>query len=396
MKRGLKTLIALLLLLAGDISAQDIQSVNYSTTDMNIVPFNMASDATNIFSFTNQMNYYATTYSNYLSENKTDAAVWLKYYKALRYSYEANDLMSKGHTDLDSISVQMKQNVPGTFEQNFVSYWNSDHDQQFYPELLKAYGQKNSDPELLRQMIGAQMIRGDLKSAAKYCAEWKATGDMPQSIIDYAYDVLQSCAENSVLITNGDYDSYPLVYWQEKMKVRMDVKILDLHLLERADNRAAIFKHFSLALPGNDSTTVFNPDYFRRVATVNNGTKFYLASTLPNSFLTSLSGDLYLCGLASRYGTDEVNNLEFLQNNVGTKMNFTIITSTYDGSKNNFDLNNSRSLSLNYVLPLAMAAERYEAEGNKKRAGELRDMARAIGTSTGKSNEVEQVLSSHS
>ncbi len=73
---------------------------------------------------------------------------------------------------------------------------------------------------------------------------------------DYSYNLLQTCEPNAILYTNGDNDTFPVWYLQEVEKIRPDVSIVNLSLVN-TEWYINIKKNISLKYEMSDGA-VFN------------------------------------------------------------------------------------------------------------------------------------------
>ncbi|KPK95728.1 hypothetical protein AMJ80_03885 [bacterium SM23_31] len=119
--------------------------------------------------------------------------------------------------------------------------------------LLKAVECDPGDGNAWLGIWGESIRRGNSEMEKKALHSLINTGFLTPSLLAYNRWVLNNVPENAVLLTNGDMDTYPAVALQEVERLRQDVGIVNLSLLNLPWYARFIRDKYNISLPYSDT-----------------------------------------------------------------------------------------------------------------------------------------------
>lgn len=320
--------------------------------------------------------------------NQYDAKSWLGYYKAVRYSYytkTSNDISEDQQSELNAIVNEMGKYVPNSYEFNYAKYLNGNHDIRLFGFLARAYELNSKATEIYDQFVAYYELTGNANKKTEWCKKLNESGEIPREVMELNYNMLVSLDDNAVLITHGEMDSYPAYIWQNIKKVRPDVTILYIDLLEKAEYRERKFKELGIQV---QKDPVKQKAGFVAELSQQSAQKrpTFLAGTVAPELLKPIQSNLYLTGLAFRYSPNGFDNLPELAENWERKFK------KEELSKKITPGTLAAKMNMNYVPGLILLAEHLRNTGKTEKAQIAEDLALKIATEGGKEQQVKNLL----
>ncbi len=278
------------------------------------------------------------SWKTYLEEHPDDKPGWVEYFKAGHYSGMSNQELT---ILSDDISTRFEASPEAYLVKAKLQGWSS----QGVENLSKAL--KVVDKKLLlpERIMMAEVIGTDRRTLTQ--SLYEANVVYP-SLLNYSYNVLMSVGENGVLFTEGENTTIPLWILQDVMKVREDVKVLNLDLLSNADYQSAKFDKIGLISENSDlaSLPLLNPE-----------TNFFYALTMPRKSLEQVENRLYVVGLTSQLSEKKIDNYTVIKENIEKRFLLDYLSVDFNGEPKTAT---GRTLEPNYIVPFMLLKQYYE------------------------------------
>lgn len=296
----------------------------------------------------------------------TKTAVFDSQFQTKRYNYEftrkrfkiknqTKGFSSDQQDQLDAYLEDLRAVSNESFEYNYLTYVNGNHNVSLFKHLLKAYELKPYDSNLYDDFIAYYEITGDESKKSEFAKKLMKSNTIESGVYKYNENVLRSIDKNGILITNGYDDTYPIWVLQTQKGMRKDVRVLSLDLLQNKDYRKNILKKYGLKDPGVGPE---NKEFIYKLCQLNPSKNLFLGYTVPKFVLKSLAINLKNTGLALKYSPNKLNE-DKLKINYENELQL-------DYLMENQSSNKVKKLNANYLISLVQLHAKYKHDLRKQ------------------------------
>jgi hypothetical protein len=267
--------------------------------------------------------------------NPKNTEAWQNAYIALRMVKIQSSF--KTQDDLNTFISRMQKAIPSTYEYHYLTYYNREVESDKYDKLFhhieKAYKLNPSRTEVYPDLVSYHLIKGNKMDYNKYSKIWFNSNTMSTNLLRFGYNILASCADKSVLITNGDNDTYPLFLVQEALNFKPNVEVLNIYLLQKEGYRNRVFKKLSIkSFDKKEKDFKDNYAFMKAIAKHLESEleiPLYYSSTVNPGLYKTSKEKVYITGLALKYSENKFDNIATLKKNVEQNFKLDYLTTNF-------------------------------------------------------------------
>lgn len=330
-----------------------------------------------------------------VERHPANAAAWMNFYIATEYSYWGNvPAQQEKKSKLAAILDRAEAHIQDSYEYNFLRYRQDNSNQG---ALEKAYSLQPENPDTYYGFIIQHEISRDTTNLRRFNHKLYSSTDISPGLLNYNYNMLMSTAENAILFTNGDNDTYPAWMLQQVKNIRPDVTVLNIsmsrgydgYLQQRLRERNV---NLDLATLPKRNDRHFFPALCEQLAKDYPTLPIFFAVTVHSSVLNSFSDSLFNEGLAYRYQSRKYDNVAALQKNWEERFRLDYLKNQWYSEKYLSTGIIEKQLNGNYIAAMMILMSYYQQQKMPGKAASIENFARGIARKSGKEADLESYL----
>ncbi|MBI2258226.1 MAG: hypothetical protein HYU67_04935 [Flavobacteriia bacterium] len=281
-------------------------------------------------------------------------------YRNTQYQNNQKNLSPAQKSEIEPLIEDLKDNQ--TYEYSFYSYVFSDFSKDYFSHLINAKKLNPKVKELDYYFVYHYVIYPNKEKKIEHLQLLYNNQLIDDELIKYAKHLLYSVEQSAYLLIHGKDDFLPLLYVQDVLQLRKDVKLISLDLLRNEDYKQK-WRGEGLNIPNQK---VVDTQFFKEMMQNNSNKSIQISLTVPTNYIEKLNSNWYFKGLSIA-----TQNSSFSNKNI-----YDILIKDKDFYY--FNKTKTKKISSNYLPFLILLSEEYSNQNQNEKVQKINEIIEKI------------------